>query len=72
LEIDGPYGLVANPVHAWNDFVKLFLRKYFHNAKTIQLRNEINQLVQLKRESFWKYLDKFKNMSTQFPCLGLE
>jgi len=41
--------LVANSVTSWNDFVRLFLRKYFPNAETIKLRNEINQFVQLDR-----------------------
>ena len=46
------YGLVANFVSTWNNFVKLFLRKYFTYAKPIKLRNEINQFAQLERESF--------------------
>ena len=54
------YGLAANSVTSWDDFVKLFLRKYFPNAKTVKLRNEINQFVQLEKESFWRYLDRFK------------
>jgi len=33
------YGLATNSVTTWNDFVILFLRKYFPNAKTIKLRN---------------------------------
>jgi len=44
--------LAANSVTSWNDFVILFLRKYLPNAKTVKLRNEINQFVQLDRESF--------------------
>ena len=51
------YGLAANSVTSWNDFVKLFLRKYFPNAMIVKPRNEINQFVQLGRESFLKYLD---------------
>ena len=46
------YGLAADSVASWNDFVQLFLRKFFPNAKTVKLRNEINQFVQLDRESF--------------------
>ena len=45
------YGLVANFV-TLNDFARLFLRKYFRNAKTVKLRNKINQYVLLDRESF--------------------
>ena len=46
------YGLATNSVTSWNDFVRLFLGKYFPNAKTDKLKNEINQFVQLDRESF--------------------
>ena len=40
--------------------------------KTVKLRNEINQFVQLERESFWKYLDWFKNLLAQSPHYGLD
>ena len=66
------YGLVANSVASQNDFVRLFLRKYFPNAKTIKMRNEINQFVQLDRESFQKYFDRFKNLLAQCPHRGLD
>jgi len=59
------YGLATNFVTSWNDFVRLFLRKYFPNAKTVKLRKEINQFVQLDRELFWKYFDRFKNLLAQ-------
>ena len=39
------YGSAANSVTSWNNFVRLFLRKYFPIAKTITLRNEINEFV---------------------------
>ena len=66
------YGLAANSVTSWNDFVRLFLRKYFPNAKTVKLRNEINQFVQLDREAFWKYFDWFKPLLAQCPHHGLD
>ena len=66
------YGLATNSVASWNDFVRLFLRKYFPNAKTVKLRNEINQFVQLDRESFSKYFDRFKNLLARCPCHGLD
>jgi len=66
------YGLAANFVTSWDDFVKLFQRKYFPNAKTVTLRNEINQFVQLEKESFWRYLDRFKNLLARCPHRGLE
>ena len=36
------YSLANNYVTSWNDFIRLFLKKYFPNAKTVKLRNEIN------------------------------
>ena len=66
------YGSAANSVTSWDDFLKLFLRKYFSNAKTVKLGNKINQFVQLERESFWGYLDRFKNLLAQCPHQGLE
>ena len=39
------YCSAANSVTSWSDFVRLFLRKYFPDAKTIKLRNEINEFV---------------------------
>ena len=65
-------GLAANSVTSWNDFVRLFLRKYFPNARTVKLRNEINQFAQLDRESFRKCFDRFKNLLAQCPHHGVE
>jgi len=48
------YGSTTNSVTSWNDFVRLFRRKYFLNAKTVKPRNEINQFLRLDRESFCK------------------
>jgi len=39
------YDLAINSITFWSDFVRLFLRKCFPNAKTVKLRNEINQFV---------------------------
>ena len=66
------YRLAANSITSWNDFVRLFLRKYFSNAKTVKLRNEITQFVQLDRKSFWKYFDRFKTLLAQCPYHGLD
>jgi len=52
--------------------VHVFLRKYFPNGKIVKLRNEINQFVQTDRESFWKYLDRLKNLLSQCPYHGLD
>jgi len=52
--------------------VRLFLRKYFLNAKIVKPRNEINQFIQLDRESFWKYFDRFKNLLAQCSYHSLD
>jgi len=33
------HGLVGNSVTFWNDFERLFLKKYFPNAKIVKLMN---------------------------------
>ena len=66
------YSFAANSLTTWNDFLRLFLRKYFPNAKTVKLMNEINQFVQLDKESFWKYFDSFKSFLAQCPHHGLD
>jgi len=66
------YGFATNSVTSWNDFVRVCLRQYFPNAKTVKLRNEINQFVQLDGESFWKYFDRFKTLLAQCPHHGLD
>jgi len=40
------YSLAANSATSYND------RKNFPNAKTVKLRNEMNQFMQLDRELF--------------------
>ena len=56
------YSLPANSISNWNHFIKVFLRKYFPNGKIVKLRNEINQFIQFDKESFWKYMERFKNL----------
>ena len=46
------YSLPANFITNWDGFMRVFLRKYFPNCKTIKLKNEINQFVQDDRQSF--------------------
>jgi len=65
------YSLPANSITNWDAFVRVFLRKYFPNSKTVKLRNENNQFVQTDRESFWKYLNRFKNLLSHCHHHGL-
>jgi len=39
------YSLPTNSTSTWNNFVKIFLQKYFPKGKTIKLRNKINQFL---------------------------
>ena len=55
-----------------NCFVEVFLRKYVPNGKTVKLRNEINQFIQFDKKSFWKYMERFKNLLAQCPHHGLK
>ena len=66
------YTLPTNFISSWNDFIKVFLRKYFPNGRTVKLRNEINQFIQFDKESFWKYKERFKNLLAQCYHHGLE
>ena len=66
------YSLPTNFISSWNDFIKVFLRKYFPNGESVKLMNEINQFIQFDKESFWKYMERFKNLLAQCPHHGLE
>ena len=66
------YSLPANSITKWDGLMRVFLWKYLPNSKNVKLRNEINQFVQVDRESFWKYLDRFKNLLSQCPHHSLD
>ena len=55
------YSLPTNSTFNWNEFVNVFLQRYFPNDKTVKLRNEINLFVQFDKESFWRCMERFKN-----------
>ena len=63
--------LPANSITNWDRFVRVFLRKYFPNSKTVKLRDEINQFLQADRESFRKYLDRFKKKTSYLNALTM-
>ena len=46
------YSLPIDSISTWNDFVKVFLKKYFPHHKTQQLRKEINGFKQVDSEPF--------------------
>ena len=45
------HSLPVNSISSWDGFVRVFLRKYFPNGKTVKLRNKSNHFVQLEKES---------------------
>ncbi|MFW5438964.1 hypothetical protein, partial [Paenibacillus apiarius] len=56
----------------WNEFVTVFLKKYYPVYKTAKVRNEINQFKQLTGEHFSKYLERFKDLLAQCPHHAIE
>ena len=66
------HSLLGNSISTWDGFVRVFLRKYFLNRKTMKLRNEINHFVQLEKESLWKCFERFKLLLAQCPHHGLK
>ena len=66
------YSLTSNSISTWNEFISVFLKKYFPNHKTAQLRNKINQFRQIPDEPFWKYFERFKDLLTQCPHHGMD
>ena len=66
------YSLPIDLISMWNNFVKVFLKKYFPNHKTQQLRKEINGFKQVDSEPFWKCLERFKDLLAQYPHHGVE
>ena len=66
------HSLPPNSISTRDGFMRVLLRKYFPNGKTVKLRNEINHFVQLRKESFYKYFERFKILFAQCPHRGLE
>jgi len=52
LKDSAMHSLLTNSISSCDGFVRVFLRKYFSNGKTVKLWNEINHFVQLEKKSF--------------------
>ncbi|KAG7529396.1 Retrotransposon gag domain [Arabidopsis suecica] len=63
-----------NPPHdsitTWDDCKKAFLSKFFSNARTARLRNEISGFSQKTGESFCEAWERFKGYTNQCPYHG--
>jgi len=56
------YSLEAGSISSLDNFVKAFLKRFYHVHKTAQIRNSILQFRQLPNELFWKLLERFKDL----------
>ncbi|KAG7559456.1 Ribonuclease H-like superfamily [Arabidopsis thaliana x Arabidopsis arenosa] len=61
-----PHGSITS----WDDCKKAFLVKFFSNAKTARLKNEISGFAQKNGESFCKAWERFKSYINQCPNHG--
>ncbi|KAG7559303.1 Retrotransposon gag domain [Arabidopsis thaliana x Arabidopsis arenosa] len=61
-----PHGSITS----WDDCKKAFLAKFFSNARTARLRNEISGFAQKNGESFCEAWERFKSYTNQCPHHG--
>ena len=66
------YSLNTNLITTWEEFVTIFLKKYFPHHKKTKIRNEINQFHQAVSEPFWRYLERFKDLLAQCSHHAIE
>ena len=60
-----PFALIsleAGSISSWDNFVKAFLKKFYHVHKTAQIRNSILQFRQLPKEPFCKLFERLKDL----------
>ena len=55
------YNLPTSSISSWDDFFKVFLKKFYPIHKTALIRKKnIMQFKQESSEPFWKYFERFK------------
>ncbi|CAB81142.1 AT4g08050 [Arabidopsis thaliana] len=59
--------LSHDSITTWDDYKKAFLSKFFSNARTARLRNEIYGFSQKTGESFCEAWERFKGYTNQCP-----
>ncbi|KAG7585701.1 Integrase catalytic core [Arabidopsis thaliana x Arabidopsis arenosa] len=62
--------LPPGSITSWDDCKKAFLTKFFSNARTARLRNEISGFAQKNGESFCEAWERFKSYTNQCPHHG--
>jgi len=66
---------MMNNMQNWyliNDFLKAFLKKFYHIHKIALIGKNIMQFKKETAELFWKYFERFKDLLTQCPRHVLE
>ena len=61
------YSLPSNSIKSWDEFIKIFLKKFYPLEKTTKIRNEIVNFHQFGGESFTKYFERFKELLIKCP-----
>jgi len=64
--------LSPDSINSWDDCKKAFLAKFFSNARTAKLRNEISGFTQENNETFYEAWERFKSYTTQCPHHGFK
>ena len=64
--------LPLESINSWDDCKKAFLVKFFFNACTARLRNEISGFTQKNNETFCEAWERFKSYTTQCPHHGFK
>ena len=64
--------LPVSSISSWDEFVKVFLKKFYPIHKTTLIRKKIMQYRQETNKPFWKYFERFKDLLAQCPHHGIE
>jgi len=64
--------LPHDSITTWDDCKKAFLAKFFSNARTTRLRNEIFGFSKKTGESFYEAWERFKGYTNQCPHHGFK
>ncbi|XP_023636059.1 uncharacterized protein LOC111829974 [Capsella rubella] len=62
--------LPAGSITTWDECKKAFLSKFFSNARTARLRNDISSFAQRNNETFYEARERFKSYQSQCPHHG--
>ena len=64
------YNLHVSSISSWDEFIKVFLKKFYPIHKTALIRKNIMQYKQETIELFWKYFERLKDLLAQYPHCG--